>query len=312
MLSNNNFSLSDNLTIILHKNPNITELYLNNNTIPILHSYTFCNLSKLTILDVSNNSIQTVEQAAFAGLNQLTALHLQNNEIAHLDSSVFVFLKSLKILNLQNNNLGHFEIEVSLNLTTVTLFGNPWNCSCGLLSLQSWLNNSQLIIENEKNTTCTSPDSLKTQPIKTALLSNCNRKEETEAITKLYSSINSSNDTGASGYNDTDRKLSYSDFPPIGKSWKFLIGVFIVIVTTTMLIITAIKVPVWYRHMISYNHSRLDEDESGMFEENFSTDMCHFPPGPNTNENDSIVIFEQFHTFVPEEDGFIEDKYIDT
>ncbi|KAL8203066.1 UNVERIFIED_CONTAM: hypothetical protein K2H54_038189 [Gekko kuhli] len=101
-------------------------------------------------------------------------------------------------------------------------------------------------------------------------------------------------------------------FPPLGKSWKFLIGVLIVIVTTTLLIITAIKVPLWYRHLISYNHSRLDEDEPGMFEEHFSTDMCSFPPEPDTNENDSIVVFEQFHTFVPEDDGFIEDKYIDT
>lgn len=79
-----------------------------------------------------------------------------------------------------------------------------------------------------------------------------------------------------------------------------------------MLIMTAIKGPVWYRHLISYNHRRLDEDEPEMFEENFSTDMCSFSAGPDTNENDSIVVFEQFHTFVPEDDGFIEDKYIDT
>lgn len=145
-LSNINLTLNDNDTKILHTNPNITELYLNNNAILVLRNYSFCNLSKLAILDVSNNAIRIVEEAAFAGLNQLTALYLQNNKIAHLDSSVFVFLKSLKILNLQNNNLGYFEIEASLNLTRVTLFGNPWNCSCGLLSLLSWLNNSTLII----------------------------------------------------------------------------------------------------------------------------------------------------------------------
>ncbi|XP_077201350.1 leucine-rich repeat-containing protein 19 [Paroedura picta] len=308
-LRNKNLSLNDAIKI-LHNNSDITELYLSNNAIPVLCNYSFHNLSKLVILDVSNNSIQTVEQAAFAGLNKLTTLYLQNNKIAHLDSSVFRFLESLKILNLENNHLGYFEVEVSLNLSSITLFGNPWNCSCGLLSLQRWLNNSQLTVI--ENTTCAFPETLKTQPIKRALISNCNREEETEAISSVYVSIDSSNVTGAYGHNDTDRKLLYSGFPPLGKSWKFLIGVLIVIVTTTMLIIIAIKVPAWYRHLISYSHSRLDEDEPGMFEENFSTDMCSFPSGPDTNENDSVVVFEQFHTFVPEDDGFIEDKYIDT
>lgn len=65
-----------------------------------------------------------------------------------------------------------------------------------------------ILTENEKNTTCTFPNSLKTQPIKTALQSNCSRKAEPEAIPKLC--INPSNDTGPSGYNDTDGNLRYS------------------------------------------------------------------------------------------------------
>lgn len=82
--------------------------------------------------------------------------------------------------------------------------------------------------------------------------------------------------------------------------------------STSLLIVTAIKFPAWYRYLITYNHSRLEEEEPEMFEETFTPEMCSFPDSPVPNEDDSTIVFEQFHTFVPEEDGYIEDKYIDT
>lgn len=138
-LSNNNIALNENDTLILHNYINMTELYLNHNAIAVLHNYSFCNLSKLEILDVSDNSIKIVEQAALIGLNKLQTLYLQNNQIAQLNSNTFVLLKNLKVLKLQNNLLRQVDIPVSLNLTTITLIGNQWNCSCDLLSLQNWL-----------------------------------------------------------------------------------------------------------------------------------------------------------------------------
>lgn len=94
---------------------------------------------------------------------------------------------------------------------------------------------------------------------------------------------------------------------PLGKSWTFLVGVLVAVTITTLLIGIVIKFPAWYRYLVSYNHSRLDEDEPEMFDDIFTTDTF-----PQTPEQDSVVVFEQYHTFVPDDDGFIEDKYIDT
>lgn len=64
--------------------------------------------------------------------------------------------------------------------------------------------------------------------------------------------------------------------------------------------------------MISYSHRRLEENDSQMFEQEFSADMSSSPTVSCTSNEEPIVIFEKIHAFVPGEDGFIEDKYIDS
>ncbi|KAM3844864.1 leucine-rich repeat-containing protein 19 [Vipera latastei] len=159
-LSCNHITLDNNDKEILCQYSNLTELYLNNNSIVVVSNYSFEKLSQLKILDVSNNSIETVEKAAFAGLNELQILNLQNNKITQLNSDIFAF-------------------------------------------------------------------------------------------------------------------------------------------------------PTWYHYLKSYKHRRLQEkEESEMFEETFTPQLC-IPPQASEPNEESIVVFEQFHPYVPEDDGFIEDKYID-
>ncbi|XP_067409271.1 leucine-rich repeat-containing protein 19 [Emydura macquarii macquarii] len=317
-LNNNSITLNDTDKKILQRFINLTELYLNENAITVLHNNSFCNLVKLTILDISHNCISTIEQAAFTGLNQLSKLYLNHNKISQLDSDTFTTVKTLMVLSLADNLLKYFDVKASFKLITVTLNGNPWHCSCGLLSLRKWLNTSNVTMENENNTLCAYPDvwnksSIKTAPIQTT---NCYSRRGSLAITTpstsaispkitviLTSSLTSSN-------NSIRNNASHADSPPVGKSWAFLLGVLVFVLTTSLLILIAVKFPLWYHYLISYNHHRLEEYEPDMFEEEFTTDMSTFPPISNTTEQDSIVVFEQTHTFVVDEDGFIEDKYI--
>lgn len=142
-LKNNKITLKHDKNILIRL-ANLTKLHLNENMITVLHNNSFYNLTKLVILDISNNYINTVHQAAFAGLYQLRVLNLSYNRITQLDSDVFSSLKNLRVLNLQNNLLESFHIKPSFKLTTITLDGNPWNCSCSLLDLQMWLTASKV------------------------------------------------------------------------------------------------------------------------------------------------------------------------
>ncbi|XP_039203760.1 leucine-rich repeat-containing protein 19 [Crotalus tigris] len=305
-LSCNHITLNKDDKEILCQYNNLTELYLNNNSIVVVSNYSFEKLLQLKILDVSNNDIKTVEKAAFAGLNELQILNLQNNKITQLNSDIFAALNKLKAINLQNNVLKYFDVKGTFHSICIKLNGNRWTCSCDLLSLQHWLNNSTVIMENENSTICPIPVTLKNYPIKTTNILNC-KQIGTSGTLSPFPFI--SNIDGTT-YNYTNES-AYSGIQPIGKSWTFLMGVLVVILSTTTLIIIAIKFPTWYRYLKSYNHRRLQEkEESEMFEETFTPQLCMPPQASEPNE-ESIVVFEQFHPYVPEDDGFIEDKYID-
>uniref|UniRef100_A0A8C6XTT8 Leucine rich repeat containing 19 n=1 Tax=Naja naja TaxID=35670 RepID=A0A8C6XTT8_NAJNA len=291
-LSCNHINLDKNDKEILFQYNNLSELYLNNNSIVLVSNYSFEKLLQLKILDVSSNYIETVEKAAFAGLNELQILNLQNNKITQLNSDVFAGLNKLKVLNLQNNFLKDFEVNVTFNSICIKLNENVWTCSGDLLSLQRWLNNSTVITENENNTMCPIPVALKKYHIKEL---NCKQMGISETTVSPFTSINA----------------TYV-IQPIGKSWTFLMGVLAVILSTTALIMAAIKFPMWYRYLISYKHRRLQEkEESELFEETFTPQLCMPSQTSETNEEESVVVYEQFRPYVPEDDGFIEDKYID-
>ncbi|NXW56566.1 LRC19 protein, partial [Eurystomus gularis] len=316
-LKNNDITLKDIDTQILQSFINLIELYLNENVITVLNNNSFCNLTKLLILDISNNRISTVQKAAFAGLSQLSELNLSYNMITQLDSDVFISLKSLTVLNLQCNILKSFNLKSSFKLNRIILAENPWTCSCELLDLQIWLTASNVTMENENSTTCTFPNTREKCSIKMAAIQPADCKIEEVSLKNAVTSTSaiklksSALLTALTPNNITGNNRTHAELPLLGKSWTFLAGVLGFVLSTTLLIFTAIKCPTWYHYLLSYSHRRLEENDPEMFDQEFSADMNYFPTQSGTNDEEPIVIFEKIHAFVPGEDGFIEDKYID-
>uniref|UniRef100_A0A8C3NB00 Uncharacterized protein n=1 Tax=Geospiza parvula TaxID=87175 RepID=A0A8C3NB00_GEOPR len=291
-LKSNKITLEDHDKEILGRFINLTELYLNDNNITVLNNNSFYNLKNLITLDISNNCISTVHKAAFAGLNQLSVLNLSYNMIVQLDSDTFTSLESLRVLNLQYNFLKYFHIKSSFKLIKIVLAGNPWICSCDLLDLQIWLTTSNVTLENESNTTCTLPNM--------------------EKISIKMAAIQPADSLASIPHEDySSFPVFFKELPLVGKSWTFLAGVLGFVLGTTLLIFTAVKCPAWYHYLISYRHRRLEENDSEMFEQEFSADMSPSPSISGTSSEEPIVVFEKVHACRDEEDGFIEDKYID-
>uniref|UniRef100_A0A673Z5B3 Uncharacterized protein n=1 Tax=Salmo trutta TaxID=8032 RepID=A0A673Z5B3_SALTR len=62
-----------------------------------------------------------------------------------------------------------------------------------------------------------------------------------------------------------------SRVPAVGNTWKFLLGVIAIALTTSMLIVCAVKSPSWYKLLFNYRHQRLrdEEDEDGYIEDRY-------------------------------------------
>uniref|UniRef100_A0A8C5LJC4 Leucine rich repeat containing 19 n=1 Tax=Leptobrachium leishanense TaxID=445787 RepID=A0A8C5LJC4_9ANUR len=299
-MSNHNITLDVCDQEALLNYPNLTVLNLENNNIASIPSKFFSGLSKLDILKLQNNLIEDIPDTAFEGLEQLKILDLSNNKISFFPSNVKLF-QELTTLYLQNNNLTSLDISPMLeklkSTLNITLSGNPWNCDCAFMNLSSWLKQSKVILENEDVTLCAAPENMVKVTIKEARADqlNCNRSVlDPMRTTPLLAPVNGTSST-----------------PKKGNSWTFLVGVIAVALVTSLLILFAVKFPRWYEYLLSYNHHRLKEEEPYTFEEEFNVDSDMSTGVKGMEEDKTIVLFEQTHSFVAEDDGFIEDKYIE-
>ena len=132
---------------------------LNSETIDELDENAFRNLIKLQRILIADNFIQKVGQNTFNNLNQVNLINMSKNFIWELQPDTFYGVPNLEILDVSYNwlntlpweNISHLLLLKELHLT-----GNPWNCSCQMMSILK-LNRSLLIGTQAE---CVSPQSL--------------------------------------------------------------------------------------------------------------------------------------------------------
>ncbi|KAK1174567.1 hypothetical protein AOXY_G2082 [Acipenser oxyrinchus oxyrinchus] len=204
------------------------------------------------------------------------------------------------ICDYSNRNLTAIPLDLPLNTTKLILSynkididpnsteDNPWNCTCKLLSLQKRVKDTNVTLANYNKTTCESPTELKGQCILTVLINGtqCSAGSTTTKAPQ-FSTIQSKGSIARDSSSVTNEtKTKEQDSQPIGSSWHFLLGVIVAALSTSMLIVCAVKCPTWYKIFFSYQHQQLQEED--------------------------LDTLENMGKFTDDEDGFIEDKYIDS
>ncbi|XP_078402407.1 SLIT and NTRK-like protein 4 [Cetorhinus maximus] len=122
----------------------LKQLHLNNNELQMLQADMFQGLENLEYLQTDYNLIKFIERGTFNKMHRLKVLILNDNLISSLPENIFRFA-SLTHLDLRGNRLQNIPyigvLEHIGRIVQFQLEDNPWNCSCDLLSLTTWLEN---------------------------------------------------------------------------------------------------------------------------------------------------------------------------
>ncbi|KAF7199088.1 SLIT and NTRK-like protein 2 [Nothobranchius furzeri] len=120
----------------------LKRLHLNNNNLEVIKEDTFAGLESLEYLQADYNYISTIEPGAFSKLNKLKVLILNDNLLLALPPNIFRFVL-LTHLDLRGNRLKMLPFAGVLEhiggIMEIQLEENPWNCTCDLIPLRSWL-----------------------------------------------------------------------------------------------------------------------------------------------------------------------------
>ncbi|XP_049940698.1 leucine-rich repeat-containing protein 24-like, partial [Schistocerca serialis cubense] len=145
---------------------NLVELDVSGNLLLAVPSAAFQPVPELRELRLSANPLDRLPARAFHLLPRLVRLELSNCRISRIDPRAFEGVESsLEWLRLDGNELTGTESGVSA-LTTLralhglALAGNPWNCSCALRPLRSWLTEQRVPLGDEPPT-CREPARLR-------------------------------------------------------------------------------------------------------------------------------------------------------
>ncbi|XP_075717685.1 SLIT and NTRK-like protein 3 [Rhinoderma darwinii] len=121
----------------------LKRLYLHENKLDIFRNDTFMGLESLEYLQADYNVIKRIESGAFRNLNKLRVLILNDNHIPLLPTNLFKSV-SLTHLDLRGNRLKILSYRgmldhIGRSIMEIQLAENPWNCTCEIVQLKSWL-----------------------------------------------------------------------------------------------------------------------------------------------------------------------------
>uniref|UniRef100_A0A667YKC7 SLIT and NTRK like family member 2 n=1 Tax=Myripristis murdjan TaxID=586833 RepID=A0A667YKC7_9TELE len=127
----------------------LKRLHLNNNNLEVIKEDTFAGLESLEYLQADYNYISAIEPGAFSKLNKLKVLILNDNLLLSLPTNVFRFVL-LTHLDLRGNRLKMLPFAGVLEhiggIMEIQLEENPWNCTCDLIPLKSWLDTISVFV----------------------------------------------------------------------------------------------------------------------------------------------------------------------
>ncbi|XP_034562792.1 leucine-rich repeat-containing protein 19-like [Notolabrus celidotus] len=276
--------------------PALIELHLDGNRVSSIPAKYFSVVPHLKVLSLSKNNISSLDPESFSGLDFLTELDLSNNLLTSLPTQLFRGLSNLQMLSLQ---------------------GNPWNCSCPLLSTIEEVKAIGVTIGSKEG-----------PKVICASLENQAGRDFLEATAACYPSppttitthpqklpaVSVKKSWGSSimlktASNQT-KDINKGPAPVSGNTWKFAACVAVLALCTCMLIVCAIKGPSWYKLFHNYRHRRLHsiEDETGVVSTVFSKTGRHLKHQTFTFEREN----GQMKEVEEEEDGYFEDPYIKT
>ncbi|XP_066587711.1 protein artichoke isoform X2 [Prorops nasuta] len=126
--------------------PHLLFLNLSNNNLAGLEYVGLDSLRSLEVLDLSNNRLSRVSSDSLAAMEWLVELKMDNNRICAIHGSPFDDMPRLRVLSLRSNKMASVSEtafkRLRSNIAILDIDGNPLSCSCGMLWLRGWLQQS--------------------------------------------------------------------------------------------------------------------------------------------------------------------------